>query len=195
MSADENGHDLRARQGRKEDQAHAQAQGERRAAIAADAAVAQDGQYLLAVPSAAKPIGGIGQSVFVKASRDADEIRENDHGRHKRRQMRTEQQGQHRRAAANDEPDDGKELGRSWQRVFGVRMCGHREACEELHRRQEVVPERGRTHAEASLTPADANVAICAYSATAASMIGKASTAPVPSPNRMSRVSSGCNSN
>ncbi len=88
-------------------------------------------------PAAAERVGGIGQPIFVKASRDHDEVgehRERDDGC---RQMRVQQAFDSDRADRDQHSHQGIELGAAEHEVGLVTERRHRNTRHELHGRRE----------------------------------------------------------
>ena len=98
-------------------------------AVNADAAVAHDGEFLLAGMAAAETVGGIGEAVFVQAA--GREHRGGDAERRRRpwRQSAVDARAIDDRADETDESSrDRKRPGRTGQRIAGKRRCARAAA-------------------------------------------------------------------
>src|SRR5260370_19441284 len=177
------------RQRRQQKITRQQGQHQSRRAIAADPAVLQDGEDLIFSPSATKPIRSIGKTILMQASGDQHEVEKHCQGNQRRTQMEHQQPLQEDSTGTDYQSHKRKELGGTRQRIGLESDRWHRNSREKLKRHHNLITQPAnllyRIHSFTPLTPAEANVAISLYRHIADSMIGIASTAPVPSPSRM----------
>src|ERR1043166_4482657 len=152
----------------------------------AGARVVHDREHPLARSAGANAVEGVGEAVEMKAASKQREKRRERNGCERGRKIRPDEPIGKDEQRAQDEADQRKEDGAAADLVG--RALG---AARPGKNRQELEGGEKIAHAIFPAIPADSNVAISRMSFTAASMIPIARHAPVPSPKRMPRSSSG----
>ena len=111
----------------------------------ADAAVAHDGEPLVAAAAGGKAVGEIGEPVFVQASGDQHERRDRGDGGQRRRQAEAEDDGEGDRGDKTDQrPGERRRPSEDGKRRSGrLGRGGQGQDREEAQARGEVAPRAG----------------------------------------------------
>src|SRR5581483_5726928 len=152
----------------------------------AGARIVHNGEDALARAAGAEPVERIGETVDMKAAGEQCEQRCENYGAKHGGQLRADDPIDKDEQSAEEEADE-REDSRAAPDLLRLALGAPRPG----KNRQELDGGVKIAHAIVPATPADSNVAISRMSLTAASMTPIARHAPVPSPRRIPRSSSG----
>ena len=175
------------RQRREERELHAEQREDRRDAHRAGPAVAHDLELPLPRTARQETVGRIGQSIEMQSLGQRLRQQREKHCRRQRRAISGETPADPVKERPEEKPGGREQIQRPPQLRFGRTESPERQCAQ--HRDG---GEKSPHFSPSSVTRADSKVAISFMIADAASSRFSASAAPVPSPSRMPRSSSGC---
>src|SRR5258708_21577654 len=172
----------------------AQHHGDADGAVGADSRILHDRRHRVARCPAANPVAAVRETVLVKRPREQQRGAHHQADRHGRRKI-------HRTQPPYTDPDPSDQRADQGKKPCRLRQPARLKTVETRHRqsgqkldpgqKKQKLPFHRVSQASLSLTPSPSNVATSANNATPARATESAKAAPLPSPRRIPRSSSG----